>query len=134
MVDLTSAMLGGGLLALAGAALMFALVIILILYLYAAFALMAIAKRTKTKDGWLAFIPIANIYLMTQIAGLSGWWTLAIFAGLIPMIGTLAVLAAMIYFWYLIAEKCKRPGWWGILFIIPIVNLVVIGILAWGKK
>jgi len=134
MVDLTSAMLGGGLFALAGAALMFALVVILAVYIYSALALMTIANKTKTKNSWLAFIPIANIYLMTQIAGLSGLWTLVILAGFIPVIGTMAVLAAMVYFWYLIAEKCKRPGWWGILFIIPIVNLVVMGILAWGKK
>ena len=134
MVDLTSAILGGGLFALAGAALMFALIVVLAVYIYSALALMTIANKTKTKNSWLAFIPIANIYLMTQIAGLSGLWTLVILAGFIPVIGTMAVLAAMVYFWYLIAEKWKRPGWWGILFIIPIVNLVVMGILAWGKK
>ena len=134
MVDLTSAILGGGLFALAGAALMFALIIFLAIYIYMAFALMTIANKTKIKNSWLAFIPIANIYLMTQIAGLSGWWTLAILAGIIPVIGTLAVLTAIVYFWWLIAEKLKRPNWWGILMIVPIVNLIIVGILAWGKK
>ena len=127
-------LLTGSLLAAFGAFMIFALIILLAIYLYMAFALMTIANKTKTKNSWLAFIPIANIYLMTQIAGLSGWWTLAVLAGIIPVIGSIAVLAAMAYFWWLIAEKLKRPNWWGILMIIPIVNLVIIGILAWGKK
>ena len=127
-------LLTGSLLAAFGAFMIFALIIFLAIYLYMAFALMTIANKTKTKNSWLAFIPIANIYLMTQIAGLSGWWTLAVLAGIIPVIGSIAVLAAMAYFWWLIAEKLKRPNWWGILMIIPIVNLVIIGILAWGKK
>jgi hypothetical protein len=42
-------------------------------------------------------------------------------------------MIVMIYFWWKIAEAVKRPGWWGILLIIPIVNLVVIGLMAWGK-
>ena len=133
MVDAGTALVGGGLLALAGTMLIVTLIIFLAVYIYAAFALMTIANKTKTKNGWLAFIPIANVYLLTQIAGLSGWWTLIIFAGIIPFLGNLAVLAAIAYFFWIISEKLKKPGWFGILMIVPIVNLVILGILAWGK-
>jgi len=26
----------------------------------------------------------------------------------------------------------RKPGWWGILIIIPVVNLIVPGYLAWS--
>lgn len=124
---------GAAFLALLGAFLMVFVVIMLVVYIYAALAVMGIAKKTKTDNGWLAFIPIANIYLMTQMAGVSGWWTLGILASFVPFIGGLAVLAGMIYLWWIIAEKIKKPGWWSLLMLIPIVNLVILGIMAWGK-
>lgn len=109
------------------------LVIGLAAYLYAAFALMAIAKRTNTPNGWLGFIPIANVYLMTQIARLPWWWTLCVVVAIIPVVGGLVMLAAMIYIWWKIAERLGKPGWWSLLLLVPVVNLVIIGIMAWGS-
>lgn len=123
-------MLGLGAIAAFG---MVAVVIAVVLYLFFAFALMTIAKKTKTQNGWLAFIPIANVYLMTQIAGLPAWYTLAILLPIIPIVGSLAMMVAMVYFWWKIAEKIGKPGWWSILLLIPIVNLVIIYLMAWGK-
>ena len=105
----------------------------LALYIYFAVALMAIAKKTNTPNGWLAFIPIANVYLMTQIAGLPAWYTLVILLPIIPLIGYIAMMIVMIYFWWKIAEAIKKPGWWSILMLIPIVNFVIVGIMAWEK-
>ncbi|MBW2967277.1 hypothetical protein KY362_02210 [Candidatus Woesearchaeota archaeon] len=133
MADPYGAMAPGLMAAGAGVAIVFIL-FGLALYIYAALALMYIAKRSKTKNGWLAFIPIANVYLMTQIGKQSGWWTVGILAGMIPFIGGLAVAALMIFLWWKIAEKVHKPGWWGILMILPVVNLVLMGIMAWGKK
>jgi hypothetical protein len=39
----------------------------------------------------------------------------------------------MIYFWWKIAEAIKKPGWWSLLLLIPIVNFVIVGIMAWEK-
>lgn len=105
----------------------------LALYIYVAVALMTIAKKTNTPNGWLAFIPIANIYLMTQIAGLPAWYTLMVLLPIIPLIGALLMGIIIIYFWWKIADAINKPGWWSLLLLIPIVNLVVIGIMAWGK-
>ena len=102
-------------------------------YIYFAVALMTIAKKKNTPNGWLAFIPIANIYLMTQIAGLSAWYTLVILLPIIPLIGYIAMVIIMIYFWWKIAEAIKKPGWWSLLLLIPIVNFVIVGIMAWEK-
>ena len=105
----------------------------LILYVYAALALMYIGKRTNTENAWLAWIPIANIYLMTKIGKIHPAWTLVILLSFIPMVGSLLLMIAMVYFWWKIAEARSKPGWWGILMIIPLVNLVMMGILAWGE-
>ena len=102
-------------------------------YIYQAIALMTIARKTRTKNGWLAFIPVANLYLMTQVAK-APWWTILLFLLVfIPMIGTFVVLFVYGWWWWKIAEARKMPGWLGILMVIPVVNLVVIGYIAWAK-
>ena len=123
----------GSLFALIGAFILVFIIIFIAIYIYFALALMAIANKTKTKKGWLAFIPIANVYLMTQIAKLPGWYTFALLLGLIPFIGSIALIIFFIYLWWKISERISRPGWWGILLVIPIVNLVIIGVMAWGN-
>ena len=126
--------LGGGAL---GAFLALGVVFIILgiaQYIYMAIALMAIAKKTNTPNGWLAFIPIANIYLITQIGGLPGWWTLGVLLPIIPFVGQLGLLVLIAYMFWKVSEVVNRPGWWGILMLIPIVNLIIIGIMAWGKS
>jgi hypothetical protein len=34
--------------------------------------------------------------------------------------------------WLTVAEARHKPNWWGILTIVPIVNIVVPGYLAWS--
>ena len=108
-----------------------ALLIGIALYIYQAIVLMTIAKKTKTQNEWLAWLPIANIYLMTQIAKVPGWVTLAILLALIPLIGGLIFFAVYIWLWWKIAEARQKPGWMALLMIIPIANLVIMGIIAW---
>ena len=110
------------------------LIFVLAIYVYMAWALMTIAQKTSTPNGWLAWIPIGNLYLMTQIAGVPWWTMLVIFVGFIPVLGSLAILAVTLWWWWKISEKCGKEGWWALLFLIPVVNLVIMGILAWGKK
>lgn len=135
LIGVTDPAAAAGIMAALGAFFVVFLILGIAIYIFCALAFMSIAKKTNTPNGWLAFIPIANVYLMTQIAGVSGWWTLIIFAAFIPFIGGLAVAAAMVYFLWLICEKVGKPGWWSLLiYLIPIVNLVMLGILAWGKR
>ena len=110
------------------------LIIFLAVYIYMAIAIMTIAKKTKTKNAWLAFIPFANLYLLTKMAGVP-WWTFLIagLAGFIPLIGGIVFIAFWIWWWWQIAENINKPGWWSILLIIPIVNLIILGVMAWGE-
>lgn len=104
-------------------------------YIYLSWALMVIAQKTSTPNAWLAWIPIGNLYLMTQIAGVP-WWTMLVFLlSPIPILN-LGILAVSIWWWLKIAEKRGMPGWYGVLTalaFLPLVPFIFIGIIAWGK-
>jgi len=111
--------------ALTGVMLMFFVVFGLAMYVYIALALQTIATKTGTANEWLAWIPIANIFLILSIAKKPMWWFLLF---LIPLVNV--VIAIMV--WMAVAEARGKPNWWGILMIVPVANLVVPGYLAWG--
>jgi succinate dehydrogenase hydrophobic anchor subunit len=111
--------------ALAGTFMLFFLGILLIGYVYMALALQTIADKTSTQNEWLAWIPIANIFLMLDIAKKPMWWFILF---LIPLVNI--VIGIMV--WMGIAVARHKPDWWGILMIVPIANLVVPGYLAWA--
>ena len=98
----------------------------LAVYFWLALTLHVIANKTDTHNSWLAWIPIANLYLMCKVAGRSGWWTILFF---IPLVNL--VLGVII--WMAIARARNQPSWMGILMIIPIVNLIILGILAFSE-
>jgi hypothetical protein len=126
-------MAAGGLLAFFAAMAVFFIVLAIATYIYMAIVLMSIAKKTNTPNGWMAWIPIANIILALNIAGLPWYWVFAILVGAIPVIGSLALCAGAAYVFYLIAEKRKFPGWYGILCALPLINFVFMGIIAWTE-
>ena len=94
-------------------------------YIWLALCLYIIANKTNTPNGWLAWIPIANIYLMCKVAGRPGWWTLLYFVPLVDIVIGIIV-------WMGIAKARYKPDWLGILMIIPILNFVIPGILAFS--
>jgi uncharacterized membrane protein YhaH (DUF805 family) len=86
---------------------------------------MTIANKTGTTNAWLAWIPIANIYLMCKVAGKPGWWLILFFIPIVNIVINIIV-------WMKISEARNKPGWLGILMIIPFVNLIIPGILAFA--
>jgi phosphate starvation-inducible membrane PsiE len=110
--------------ALLGGMFMFFVVFGLALYVYVALALKTIAEKTHTENSWLAWIPIANIILMINIAKKPVWWILLF---IVPIVNF--IVAVII--WMAVAEARQKPSWWGILAIIPGLNLIVPGYLAW---
>ncbi|MEM2956036.1 MAG: hypothetical protein QW041_00450 [Candidatus Pacearchaeota archaeon] len=124
--------LGLGALAAMGLTIMIlAAIVVIAIYVYTSLALMTIAKKTKTENAWLAWIPVVNIWLIIQIAEQPWWQIFAILLYFIPVIGGIVFLAVMAFWFWKISERRSMPGWLGILMIIPIVNLIVLGILAW---
>jgi hypothetical protein len=111
--------------ALGGVMLLFVVVLGLGAYVYMSLALQTIADKTGTANSWLAWIPIANAFLMLGVAKKPMWWFILF---LIPLVNI--VIAIMV--WMAVAEARGKPNWWGILMIVPLVNLVVPGYLAWA--
>jgi Family of unknown function (DUF5684) len=109
----------------AGAAVAYILVFALATYIYVALALQTIATKTMTANAWLAWIPIANVVLILNVAKKPLWWFLLF---LIPLVN----IVVSIMVWMAVAEARKKPNWWGILMIVPVVNMVVPGYLAWS--
>ena len=65
------------------------------------------------------------------------WWPWLFLIGIIiPFVGGLLLLAfsvfGIIWQWKMF-EAVGKPGWWALLCLIPVVNLIMIGIAAWGK-
>lgn len=126
------------LLAVGAVALFFLLLVLLAVYIYISFAFMAIARRTKAMSPGIAWIPVVGPALIASRVAKMHWWPILLLVGIvIPVVGGLFQLVFAVFFiiwlWYMF-EKLRKPAWWAILCIIPIVNLVLIGIAAWGKK
>lgn len=110
------------------------------MYAYSALAYMALAKKIGVDKPWLAWIPIANLYLMAKMAGMPTWPLWLLIGCLIPLLNSFFIIALAVFgfIWiWKIFEKVGRPGWWVLLCLIPFVGsiifLVLLGVAAWGK-
>jgi uncharacterized membrane protein YhaH (DUF805 family) len=149
----------GGLGALLGIFLGFAIlffVISLAVYVYTALAFMKLAKKTNTPNGWMAWIPIVNLFLISKMAKMH-WWpillliipllvgiispflgeTVATILGLLVFVSYLVLIVFAFIWQWKVFEAVGRPGWWVLLAIIPFVGtliyLILLGVAAWGN-
>jgi hypothetical protein len=111
--------------AAAGGSLLFLLVIGLAVYVYSALAMQTIAEKTNTENPWLAWIPIANLILLLNIAKKPIWWIVLCFIPLVNII-------IFIMVWMAVAEARGKPGWVGVLLIVPVLGALMPGYLAWA--
>lgn len=130
---------GSGEVLVFGGVLLIALVVGLAIYIYVSFALMTLAKKMKMERPWLAFIPVANLYLMSKMAKMHWWPVLLVVGTLFSAVSDFFAFAltvfAVIWMWK-IFQEFKKPGWWAILMPIPFLSIiywVLLGITAWGK-
>ena len=105
--------------------------IVIASYVYSSFTLYRIANRLNYGNSWFAWIPIFNLILLFQLGDMSPWLLLLIF---IPFIGVLAVLIIKIIVMMNICKKYGYDSAMGLLSIIHLANLILLGILAWGKE
>ena len=111
--------------AMAGGTFIFFLLIIAAIYVYTALAVQTIAEKTNTENPWLAWIPIANIILLLNIAKKPIWWIVLCFIPLVNII-------IFIMVWMAVAEARGKPGWVGVLLIVPVLGALMPGYLAWA--
>jgi len=130
-------LIAGGIWAFLAAMLMVFVFIAIGLYIFLGFAFMAIGKKAKLKSPGLAWIPgVGPLIIAFQTSKMHWWPWLLLIGYFIPWISWIATTAfavfAVIWQWKMF-EKVKRPGWWAILCLIPVLNLILYGIAAWGK-
>lgn len=97
------------------------------LYLYFSLCLFLIAKKLNVPAAWTAWVPILQIWAFFGSAGKSLWWFLLFF---IPLVNAIVG----IYLWMCIAENLGKNKMLGLLMLIPIANLVFVGVLAFSEQ
>ncbi len=103
------------------------MIVLVVFWVYPAVCLRMIADKTDTPDGWLAWIPIGNIFLICKITKTAGWWTVLC---LIPYVN---IIPGFILLY-------RLPGALGVqdafrfLIILPGINFFYLGYLAFRKE
>lgn len=98
--------------------------IAIVLYAFFSYTLMVIGQKLSVPNAWLAWIPIANIWVMCRAAGKPGWWVILFFIPLVNLIFALWVIFA-------IPPRLGKSRWLGLLIFLPLVGaLIYYGILA----
>ncbi len=100
--------------------------IVLAVYFYFAFTQYKIAQRVGCADkAWWSYVPVLNTFLLIQMAGKE--WTWFLFC-LIP-VANVIVFAIL---WMEVAKASGNSSIWGVLVLIPFLNFVAMGVMAFA--
>jgi len=99
-------------------------------YVYMGITLSKIGKKLNYEKTWFAWVPILNFVMMLQLADLNPW---LILLGLVPIVNGIAMLVLSVITMMKICEKLGKDKLLGLLVLVPLANLVLLAILAWGK-
>jgi len=115
------------------------------MYLWFAFCLVAIARKTKVASWWVAPLPVFNFFVMCAAGKRGGSCFLAFLLPFVALAaGALAWLPIVIVaslgvwgvvwvrVWMDVCNNRGRASWLGLLIVIPVLNLVLLGTLAFG--
>jgi len=84
------------------------------------------------KPLWAGFVPIYNIVVWLEIIGRPWWWLLVLIGvGMVPIVGTFAVLALMVVFGIDTARSFGKDTAFGVLF--GILSFIFLPILAFSR-
>ncbi len=96
-------------------------VIALVGYIFGCYCFQKIFQRLGMADAWLAWVPIANTWMILKAGNQSGWWVIALFIPLINFVGLIILVIALVN----VFKKLGKSPWLILLFIVPLVNLAV---------
>ncbi|GAB4490276.1 MAG: hypothetical protein OHK006_22910 [Thermodesulfovibrionales bacterium] len=117
----------GGIMAIVAGFMMIVLIVGVVLYVFVTLCIFLIAKKLDVPAPWTAFVPVVNLWTIVMCAGKPGWWVVLF---LIPIVSVIV----SIYLWMCIAENLGRNKLLGLLMLVPIVNLIFLGMLAFSKS
>lgn len=97
-------------------------------YVFFAYCLSLIAKKANQSErAWWAWVPVMQVLLVLKVAAVEWWW---IFLFLIPFVN----IAVAIYVWVRVAKALSKHPAWGVLMVVPGVDLFVLAYLAFSKS
>lgn len=135
---LSQGAISGGLAATIVAFFLIGLLFAIALYVYMSVVYMKIAKKGKYSTPGIAWIPFVGPALISASLAKMHWWpVLLLLAFPIPILGSIAgivFLVFMIIWTWRMFEGFGRPGWWAIFWLINIVELVLLGVVAWSDN
>jgi hypothetical protein len=124
-------------------------------YLIFAALLFMIAQKAGVSLAWLAFVPLANLYILVKCAGKPGWWLILLFilnvvavpATLVAggMLGSWMIASVILLFIFLVdiviwllvslgvARQRGKSALWGVLFFIPCTNPIALAYLGLSR-
>ena len=112
------------------------MVLIILIVLILAFVVIAAYWKLfelAERPGLAALIPIYNIYIMLEIAGLEWWWILIlILSPIVPIIGDIVALGASFYIIYKFVESYGKDL--GFAIGAFFLSFIFIPILAFDSK
>ena len=124
--------------AMAAGTMMLSLIVGVVFYAYFALCIFKIAKKINCEPAWLAWIPLAQWVFFLMMGGFAVWvGILLVVLSFVPManiVASVALLVVSIIAWVRILKKMNRDPWKVLLLIIPVVNIVYMGILAFSKE
>lgn len=117
-----------GLGAALGAFLGIYLVVVLVIAVLQVVAMWKVFTKAGEK-GWKSIIPIYNIVILFKISGISPWLIFVYFAGIIPFVGWIAILALSIYQANSLAKSFgKDVGYTIGLLLLPVIFYMILGL------
>ena len=87
-------------------------------YIIETLPIFVIARKCEDANAWMAFVPVANLWLLCNMADFEAGFLLV---WLVPYVNILFLGII----WWRIAENTNKSGWIGLLMVIPVVNLFV---------
>ncbi len=105
----------------------FSFVALFLVYAFFAVCLAAVAKKGgESEKSWWAWVPVLQVLLILRVAKIDWWW---IFFFLIPFVN----IAIAIYIWVRVAKTLGKHPVWGVLMVVPGLDLFVLAYLAFSK-
>lgn len=105
----------------------------LFIWLVSGWLLYRIGKKLGYERPWYAWIPFLFVYMMVELSDQDkNWFWIIVICAFIPCISFVALVMFIIVAMDL-TEKCGRPRWWAILWLIPFVVWVIMFITGSGE-
>jgi hypothetical protein len=89
-----------------------------------------IVFKKAGQPGWAILIPIYNFLIILRVASKPWWWVFAILLPIIPLVGALLLLVAMIFIFHGISKNFGQGA--GFTVGLVLLSVVFVPILAFG--